>query len=166
MHGQGAQESTPQEGRRPPEEGDRPALAIRVLAALALLYGAVLVLQNVGILIYIADHVGEAPVTSDPDPLRLIWTFAVLKIALILVAAFGFLRWPAPVSAFAYAMALLYAFPLGPLIEGRLMSASPSGLEILVSLSALLSYVAAACAVLARMIGRPARSLPDATNFD
>jgi hypothetical protein len=132
--------------------------AARVLAWLAYGWTAVLVLQNVAIILNSAQSLDAA---SDFDR-RTVFipftAFAVGKIVLLGAGAVAFHRWRSLAAACFYAVAILFAFPLGVILQGKLLFAD-YGIGVLFTVSAIASYAAALFVAVAyqrtRAVARP-----------
>jgi hypothetical protein len=126
--------------RRPGSSGDR----ILLLGALG--WAVALLLQNVSVIAAAREGMGEGEVWAyPPSELAIYVWFAMLKIGLLLAAAGGVLFARTNLRFLVFALALLYAFPLGRLIEGMLMGRPlGQGAAALLYVSALFSYASAA----------------------
>jgi hypothetical protein len=139
-------------------------LAARIVMVLVYVWILVLILQNIGVLFALKEIV---PAPGDGGPAT--WVgMTLLKIGMLCAAAFAFSRWPAPASAGALAAAIMYAFPVGRVVEGWLgLGFGPQNPAILVSGSALPSYVAAGLVAFAYWWPRrTALQLPPLDTFD
>lgn len=141
-----------------------PSLALRILVGLAYAWSVVLMLQSVGILTAV-----WGALQYDPSIAPFVG-FTLLKIGLLCagIAAYKWRR--SPVTTGFYALAILYAFPLGLFIDprfGSYASIPPSPPELLVSVSALGSYLAVGLITFVWWQGRKAaQSPPETAVFD
>lgn len=124
------------ESRLSPPAASSPAL--RVFAGTVYAWTAVLMLQNLTILMAALSGPPAGPVTSA------LVGFALLKIGLLCVGIVVFKRRRSALTAGLYALIVLYVFPLGLLVD-PLLGAPPRGAPTtpLLSISALLSYASA-----------------------
>lgn len=124
--------------------------AARVLTWLALAWTAILVLQNIGVALSATQSMDAASAYDRQTVFIPFLAFAVANIVLLCAGVVASHRWRNLLAACAYAVAILFAFPLTPILQSRLLS-SDDGLGVLTTVSALGSYAAALCVVAAQL---------------
>jgi hypothetical protein len=137
--------------------GPRIPLAGHLLMGLVYVWIVMLIFQNIGVLFAIQE------IPSLPgDPGHPTWiALALLKIGLLCGALPAFWRWRSAFSTAGLALAILYAWPVGRFVDGWLgFGFGPQSPSILVSGSALPSYVAVALVVIAYHLAQRAAPQP------
>ena len=135
------------------EAEGRGSLSMRVLTGVAYAWTVMLVIQNLTI-IWTLPTLPGASLLDDGDAIvRRSIVFAALKIILLGAAFLAFKRWRTIYSTLCYVLAILYAFPIGVIVE-RLFGTGRPDTSLLLSTSALLSYVAAGLVLAAYLQGR------------
>jgi hypothetical protein len=124
-----------------PRSGNERPMAVRVPAALAYGWTALLLLQNLAVLTMAGQVLAPDPPAS-PGAVAALVFGPVAKIGLLCTALLAFRRWRNLYATFFYAAAVLYAFPFGVFVERWLEHMPGPGPAGLVSVSALGSYVA------------------------
>lgn len=136
----------------------------RVLTWIAYVWTVVLVLQNVGVMYGAVEGIQATSVGPPDSAYTVALSFALLNIGLLCAGVFAFKRWPSAYSTAAFALIIVYAFPIAPYVERWLIPAfGPPALGMLTSVSALCSYLAAGLIVLAHWRdGKAAPTAPEA----
>jgi hypothetical protein len=116
------------------------SLRSRVATWFAYLWCAVLVIQNAAI----TSQVMQIPT---PEARSYLW-WAVAKMFVLCVAVLAFIRHRGRLTLMILSAAIVLAFPIGTLVQ-RELEGAPIPFGLLVSLSALLSYVAALALLIA-----------------
>jgi hypothetical protein len=125
----------------------------RALFVAVMIWACALLMQNVAIIMSINEDLSTSQARGSlTKALAPFVFFATVKIGLLLVSAGVAVVARSNLRFLIFAVVLLYAFPLGVLIDGALMGLHrSSGAELLLQTSALLSYASvAALAVLWR----------------
>lgn len=143
-----------------------PPLAQRVLVGLAYLWTALLVLQNLMIVMSLAGSGAELGLHETEFFIPFL-SLTLLKVGALCGGVFAYKRWRSAYTTALYGLALLFAFPLGLYANAALVpGAEPPDALTLVSASALCTYAAVVLIALVYWLGRaPARSAAEADVF-
>ena len=119
----------------------------RILAALAYGWTAILLIQNIAVITTIGHLEWTTMSTAEHGVVMPLAALALAKILVLFVAAAAFSLRPNLPATLFFGLAILFAFPLGMFVSAWVAGGRTEDPSLMVTVSAICSYVAALCAV-------------------